>query len=95
LRRETICGRFLLENLHFDGSLTELFKQLPGWLRDLSLFPKFLQYRNRNLILCVKNSRGKEEKLFGAAGCEKIVAQVAELERSVGIYEWAQFTPPK
>jgi hemerythrin-like domain-containing protein len=35
----------------------------------------------------------KEEKLFGEGGFEKIVAQVAELEKALGIYELAQFTP--
>jgi len=37
----------------------------------------------------------KEEKLFGEGGFEKIVAQVAELEKGLGIYELAQFTPLK
>ncbi len=37
----------------------------------------------------------KEEKLFGEGGFEKIVAQVGELEKTLGIYELAQFTPPK
>lgn len=37
----------------------------------------------------------KEQKLFGEGGFEKIVAQVAELEKGLGIYELAQFTPPK
>jgi hemerythrin-like domain-containing protein len=35
----------------------------------------------------------KEEKLFGEGGFEKIVGQVAELEKALGIYELAQFTP--
>jgi hemerythrin-like domain-containing protein len=37
----------------------------------------------------------KEEKLFGEGGFEKVVAHVAELEKTLGIYELAQFTPPK
>jgi hemerythrin-like domain-containing protein len=37
----------------------------------------------------------KEEKLFGEGGFEKIVGQVAELERSLGIYDLSQFTPPR
>jgi hemerythrin-like domain-containing protein len=37
----------------------------------------------------------KEEKLFGEGGFERIVDQVAELEKSLGIYDLAQFTPPK
>jgi hemerythrin-like domain-containing protein len=37
----------------------------------------------------------REEKLFGEGGFERVVAQVAELEKTLGIYELAQFTPPK
>lgn len=36
-----------------------------------------------------------EVALFGEGGFEKIVAQVADLEKPLGIYELAQFTPPK
>jgi hypothetical protein len=35
----------------------------------------------------------KEEKLFGKDGFEKIVGQVADLEKELGIYQLAQFTP--
>jgi hemerythrin-like domain-containing protein len=35
----------------------------------------------------------KEHALFGAEGFEKCVAEVASLEREVGIYELAAFTP--
>lgn len=35
----------------------------------------------------------KEHELFGAAGFEGIVEQVAALERALGIYDLAQFTP--
>jgi hypothetical protein len=31
--------------------------------------------------------------LFGEHGFEKIVAQVAEIEKSLGIYDLSQFTP--
>jgi len=37
----------------------------------------------------------QEEKLFGEGGFERIVAQVAELEKDLGIYELVQFTPLK
>jgi len=37
----------------------------------------------------------KEERLFGKHGFEKIVAQVADLEKQLGIYDLAQFTPKK
>lgn len=35
----------------------------------------------------------KEEKLFGKGGFEKIVAQVADVEKKLGIYQLSQFTP--
>jgi hemerythrin-like domain-containing protein len=35
----------------------------------------------------------QEDKLFGEHGFEKVVEQVAELEKSLGIYELSQFTP--
>ena len=35
----------------------------------------------------------KEHKLFGEHGFEDIVAQVAEIEKKLGIYDLAQFTP--
>jgi hemerythrin-like domain-containing protein len=34
-----------------------------------------------------------EERLFGEEGFEKAVAQVAAIEKQLGIYELAQFTP--
>ncbi len=35
----------------------------------------------------------QEHKLFGKEGFERIVAQIAELEKKVGLYDLAQFTP--
>jgi hemerythrin-like domain-containing protein len=35
----------------------------------------------------------QEEKLFGEDGFEKMVDRVAEIEKSLGIYDLAQFTP--
>ncbi len=35
----------------------------------------------------------QEDKLFGAGGFEKVVAQVAAIERTLGIEDLAQFTP--
>jgi len=35
----------------------------------------------------------REQALFGQGGFEKIVAEVAKLERTLGIYDLAQFTP--
>jgi len=36
----------------------------------------------------------KEHELFGQDGFEKIVAEIAGLEKKIGLYELAQFTPP-
>ena len=35
----------------------------------------------------------KEDELFGEEGFFKVVDQVAQLEKKLGIYELAQFTP--
>ena len=35
----------------------------------------------------------REHQLFGEEGFEKFVAQVAEIEKQLGIYDLAQFTP--
>src|SRR5919204_610429 len=35
----------------------------------------------------------KEHELLGAQGFEKAVAEVAELEKALGVYDLAQFTP--
>ena len=35
----------------------------------------------------------KEHRLFGKEGFEKIVAEVASLEKELGIYELSRFTP--
>ena len=35
----------------------------------------------------------REHELFGKEGFEKIIVEVAELERALGIYDLAQFTP--
>jgi hypothetical protein len=35
----------------------------------------------------------KEDELFGDDGFEKVVAKVAEIEKKLGIYDLAQFTP--
>ncbi|MDD5705110.1 MAG: hemerythrin domain-containing protein [Kiritimatiellae bacterium] len=36
----------------------------------------------------------QEHELFGASGFETVVARAAEIERSLGIYDLRQFTPP-
>ena len=63
---------------------------------DTILFPAF-----RNIVSWAEFDRlgevfeGKERQMFGERGFEGVVAQVADLERELGIYELSQFTPPK
>ena len=37
----------------------------------------------------------REQQLFGADGFEKIVDRIASVEKSLGIYDLGQFTPPE
>jgi hemerythrin-like domain-containing protein len=63
---------------------------------DTTLFPALRQIVSaKEFDSLGKEFEEKEEKLFGEGGFEKIVAQVAELEKALGLYELAQFTPPK
>jgi hypothetical protein len=49
---------------------------------------------NRLLLIYDEHLRMlKEDKLFGEEGFFKVVDQVAGLEKKLGIYELAQFTP--
>lgn len=61
---------------------------------DTVLFPAF-----RNLVSgheydsLGEEFENNEHKLFGNGGFERMVAKVADIERSLGIYELSQFTP--
>ncbi len=63
---------------------------------DTVLFPEF-----RGLIgakeydALGEQFEDKEHALFGANGFEKMVGEVAKLERTLGIYELSEFTPEK
>jgi hemerythrin-like domain-containing protein len=61
---------------------------------DTVLYPAFRSVISpREFLALGETFEDKEEKLFGKHGFEKIVAQVADLEKQLGIYELAQFTP--
>lgn len=63
---------------------------------DTILFPTFHSIVSpRELDSLGDAFEEKEDQLFGEDGFEKMVGQVAELEKALGIYELAQFTPPK
>ena len=60
---------------------------------DTVLYPAFRSVISPKEFMALGESfEDKEEKLFGKDGFEKIVGQVAELERKLGIYQLAQFT---
>jgi hemerythrin-like domain-containing protein len=61
---------------------------------DTVLYPAFRSVISPKEFMALGESfEDKEEKLFGKNGFEKIVGQVADLEKQLGIYELAQFTP--
>ena len=61
---------------------------------DTVLFPAFRKVVSGNEFDSLGEQFEKEEdRLFGEDGFEKIVAQVADLEKQFGIYDLAQFTP--
>jgi hemerythrin-like domain-containing protein len=63
---------------------------------DTVLFPKLREVVSGNEFDAIGEEMEKREhQHFGEDGFEKAVAHVAELERRVGLYELAQFTPKK
>jgi hemerythrin-like domain-containing protein len=61
---------------------------------DTVLFPTFRKIVSADRIKELGEQFEKEEdRLFGDEGFEKNVEQVAEIEKQLGIYELAQFTP--
>lgn len=61
---------------------------------DTVLFPTFRKIVSAERIKELGDQFEKEEdRLFGNEGFEKTVDQVAEIEKQLGIYELAQFTP--
>ncbi len=61
---------------------------------DTVLFPAFHTVVSRKEYESLGDAfEGEEHRLFGAEGFEKIVAEVAGLEKPLGIYELSRFTP--
>jgi len=61
---------------------------------DTVLFPAFRSIVSAHEYDALgEDFEKKEDELFGDEGFFKVVAQVAELEKKLGIYELAQFTP--
>jgi hemerythrin-like domain-containing protein len=61
---------------------------------DTVLFPAFRQVVSRNEYDALgEDFEKKEHELFGDDGFEKMVDRVAAIEKALGIYDLAQFTP--
>jgi hemerythrin-like domain-containing protein len=61
---------------------------------DTVLFPAFRGIVSANEFAALgEDFEKKEHELFGADGFEKVVDKVAQIEKKLGIYELAQFTP--
>jgi hemerythrin-like domain-containing protein len=61
---------------------------------DTILFPAFRKIVSKNEYDSLgEEFEGNEHKLFGKDGFETMVNKVADIEKSLGIYELAQFTP--
>jgi len=85
------------------GARTELAKHLEAFTRmyrpheareDTVLFPAFRELvSDKEYLELGDQFEKKEHELFGKEGFETNVDKIAELERQLGIYELAQFTP--
>jgi hemerythrin-like domain-containing protein len=63
---------------------------------DTVLFPAFRKIVSKNEYDSLGEEFEKnEQKLFGKDGFETMVNKVADIEKSLGIYELAQFTPKR
>lgn len=61
---------------------------------DTVLFPAFKEIVSKNEYDSLgEDFEKKEHQLFGEGGFEKKVEEVAGIEKSLGIYDLAQFTP--
>jgi hemerythrin-like domain-containing protein len=61
---------------------------------DTVLFPALRSVVSRNEFDALgEDFEEKEHELFGEDGFEKMVDRVATIERTLGIYDLAQFTP--
>jgi hemerythrin-like domain-containing protein len=61
---------------------------------DTVLFPAFRTIVSQHEYEALGNNfEKKEDELFGDEGFFKVVDQVAELEKKLGVYDLAQFTP--
>ena len=85
------------------GERTQLVDSLRQFIRmynpheareDTVLFPEFRKIVSANEYASLgEDFEKKEHELFGEDGFEKMVDKVTNIEKTLGIYELAQFTP--
>ena len=100
---DQIRGRFMASAQEDPWERKELAKSMLLFIKmyrphksreDTVLFPAF-----RSLVSPAEYAKlgdefeDREQALFGRGGFEKIVAEVAKLERTLGIFDLTQFTP--
>ena len=89
--------------LRNESAKKDLAKQIRAFIRmyepheareDTVLFPAFREIVPKNEYDSLgEDFEKREHELFGEDGFQKIVEEVAGLEKSVGIYDLSQFTP--
>lgn len=74
-------------------SFTRLYRPHAAW-EDTVLFPAFRSVISGKDFAALGEAFEKDEiRLFGQDGFARVVAQVADLEKKLGIYHLQQFTP--
>ena len=92
-----------LKSLREDGERKQLRESMAQFIRmynpheareDTVLFPAFRKVVSKHEYDSLgEDFEDKEHELFGDDGFEKMVDRVAGIEKSLGIYDLAQFTP--
>ena len=74
-------------------SFNRMYRPHAAW-EDTVLYPAFRSVISpKEFINLGDKFEDKEQELFGKDGFEKIVAQVADLEKQLGLFDLSQFTP--
>ncbi len=74
-------------------TFNQVYRRHAAW-EDTVVFPAFRSITSAKDFAAVGETFDREEKKqFGPDGFEKILAQVADLEKKLGIYDIQQFTP--
>ena len=70
-----------------------MYRPHAAW-EDTVLYPAFRSVITpREFVALGDKFEDKEQELFGKDGFEKIVVEVAGLEKQLGLYDLSQFTP--